>query len=128
MEDFNSQTATVETGAKEDFKTRTSKLKDHAGEYVKTYVALAKAKATAGASNVASGLVIGIAALLFTLFFLIFLFTAIGFWLGNVFESYAAGFFAVAGFFMLLIVLVFALRKKVIVPKIRNTIISKIYE
>ena len=128
MEDFTSRTATVETEAKEDFKTRTAKLKDHAGEYVKTYVALAKAKATAGASNVASGLVIGICAFLFTLFFLIFFFTGVAMWLASLFDSNAAGFFAVAGLFLLLVVLVFALRKKVIVPFIRNTIISKIYE
>jgi hypothetical protein len=40
----------------------------------------------------------------------------------------AAGFFAVAGFFALLIVLMFALRKKVIVPMIQKMIISKVYE
>jgi hypothetical protein len=126
MEDFKTRTA--EEPEKEDFKTRTGKLKDHAGEYVKTYVALAKAKATAGASNVASGLVIGVATLLFALFFLIFFFTAVGWWLADVFNSAPAGFFAVAGLFFLFIVLVFALRKKVIVPFIRNTIISKVYE
>ena len=36
--------------------------------------------------------------------------------------------FIVAGFFLLLIVLIFALRKKVIVPLIQNAIISKVYE
>jgi hypothetical protein len=42
--------------------------------------------------------------------------------------STAGGFFIVAGLFLLLIVLVFALRKKVIVPMIRNSIIRKVYE
>jgi hypothetical protein len=81
-----------------------------------------------GASNAAAGTVIGISTVFLGLFFLIFLFIAIGFWLGDVLESRAAGFFCVAGFFALMIVLIFALRKKVIVPAIRNMIIKKVYE
>jgi Flp pilus assembly protein TadB len=125
MEDFASQNGTA---TKEDLKTKATHLKDHASEYVKTYVQLVKAKATMGASNAASGIVIGVSALLFTFFFLIFAFTGIAWWLGGLLNSPAAGFFCVAGFFLLLIILVFALRKKVIVPMIRNSIISKVYE
>jgi hypothetical protein len=69
-----------------------------------------------------------VAALVLSLFFLIFLFCGLAFWLGDLVNSRAGGFFIVAGFFLLLIVLIFALRKKVIVPMIRNTIISKVYE
>ncbi|HVG42098.1 MAG TPA: hypothetical protein VM888_10855, partial [Chitinophagaceae bacterium] len=76
----------------------------------------------------ASGIAIGVATLLFGLFFLIFLFSGVAFWVGDLVNSRAAGFFIVAGFFLLLIILIFALRKKVIVPLIRNTIISKVYE
>ena len=112
----------------EELKTKTSQLKEHVNDYVQSTVQLAKAKATKGASNAAAGTVIGIAAFLLTLFFLIFLFVAIGFWLGNVLDSRAAGFFCVAGFFLLLLILIFALRNKVIVPAIRNAIISKVYE
>jgi len=125
MEDFATQNGTT---TKEDLKTKATHLKDHASEYVKTYVQLVKAKATMGASTAASGIVIGVSALLFTFFFLIFAFTGIAWWLGGLLHSPAAGFFCVAGFFLLLILLVFALRKKVIVPMIRNSIISKVYE
>jgi hypothetical protein len=52
----------------------------------------------------------------------------LGWWLGTLFNNMAAGFFAVAGFYLLLIVLMFALRKKVIVPMIQKMIISKVYE
>lgn len=112
----------------EDLKTKAADLKDHVSEYAKNTIALAKAKATKGASNAVAGVVIGIAAVLFLLFFLIFLFTGVAFWLGSVLESPALGFFCVAGFFLLLIILIFALRKKLIVPLIRNAIISKVYE
>jgi len=127
MEDFTTQSGNG-TQTKEDLKTKATHLKDHVSEYLKTYVQLAKAKATTGASNAVSGVVIGVAAFLFTFFFLVFAFTAIGFWLGDLLESRAGGFFCVAGFFLLLVILVFALRKKVIVPLVRNTIISKVYE
>jgi hypothetical protein len=125
MEDFATQNGTT---PKEDLKTKATHLKDHASEYVKTYVQLAKAKATIGASNAASGIVIAVSAVLFTFFFLIFAFTGVAWWLGGLLNSPAGGFFCVAGFFLLLIILIVALRKKVIVPMIRNSIISKVYE
>ena len=128
MEDFATERGSNGTAAKEDLKTKATHLKDHVSDYVKTYVQLAKAKATAGASNAVSGLVIGVTAFFLGFFFLVFLFVAIGFWLGDLLDSRAGGFFCVAGFFFLFIVVTFALRKKVIVPKIRNSIISKVYE
>jgi F0F1-type ATP synthase assembly protein I len=62
---------------KEDLKTKTARLKDNVTDYVKTYVELSKAKATRGASNAVSGIVIGVAALVLGLFFLSFLFTGL---------------------------------------------------
>jgi hypothetical protein len=125
MEDFATKN---ETTPKEDLKTKATHLKDHASEYVKTYAKLAKAKVTIGASNAASGAVIAVSAVLLTFFFLIFAFTGVAWWLGGLLNSPAAGFFCVAGLFLLLIILIIALRKKVIVPMIRNSIISKVYE
>ncbi len=112
----------------EDLKTSAQHLKDHVGDYVKTYLEITKAKVTQSASTAASGAAIGIAALVLGIFFLFFVFCGLALWLGSLFNSNAAGFFAVAGLFLLLIVLIFALRKKVIVPMIRNSIISKVYE
>lgn len=112
----------------EDLKTNFSHFKDHTTEYVKTYIELAKAKATKGASNAAAGAAIGITSLVLAFFFLQFLFFGLAWWIGNLVNSIAGGFFIVAGFFLLLILLVFALRKKVIVPMIRNSIIRKVYE
>ena len=112
----------------EDLKTKTGQLKNDVSDYAKTTIDLVKAKATKGASNAAAGVTIGIAAFLLAIFFLAFFFTAVAWWLADVFNSAALGFFSVAGFFLLLLVLIFALRKKVIVPAIRNAIISKVYE
>lgn len=112
----------------EDLNTKTGQLKDHVSDYTKTTIELVKAKATKGASNAAAGVTIGFAAFLLAIFFLVFFFTAVAWWLAGVFNSVALGFFAVAGFFLLLLALIVALRKKVIVPAIRNAIISKVYE
>ena len=112
----------------EDLKTTAAHLKDHVSDYAKTTIQLAKVKATKGASNAAAGVVIGVAAFFLVIFFLIFLFTGLAWWLGGLLDSPAGGFFCVAGLFLLLFVLLFALRKKVIVPLIRNAIISKVYE
>ncbi len=112
----------------EDLKTKATHLKDHVSDYVQTTVQLAKAKATKGASNAAAGAAIGIATLVFGLFFLAFLFTALAWWLASLLSSPALGFLCVAGLFLILIVLLFVLRKKVIVPMIRNAIISAIYD
>lgn len=113
---------------KEDFKTKMSNLKEHVGDYVHTYTQIAKAKAVKGASNATAGVVLGITAFFLGFFFLFFTGFGLGWWFGNLFNNRAAGFFAVAGFFLLLCIVLFALRKKIIVPLIRNMLISKIYE
>lgn len=112
----------------EDLKSKATHLKDHVRDYVQTYVQLAKAKATRGASNAVSGIVIGILAFFFAFFFLFFVAFGLGYWFGDLVDSRVAGFFMVAGLFLILVVVLFALRKKVIVPMIRNMIISKVYE
>ena len=112
----------------DDLKTSTGKLKDSVSDYVKIYGQLAKAKATRAASNAASGAVIAIVSIILVFFFLSFLFTGLAWWIGGLIGSTAGGFLIVAGFSLLLFVLILALRKKVIVPAIRNAIISKVYE
>jgi len=117
-----------EVKPKEDFKTKVNHLKDHVSDYVNTYTQIAKAKAVRGASTATAGIAVGITAFFFAFFFLFFLGFGLGWWLGDVFDNRAAGFFAVAGLFIVLCVVLFALRKKVITPLIRNMLISKIYE
>lgn len=112
----------------EELKSNAQNLKTHVSEYVNTYVQLTKAKVTQTASSAASGAVIGIAALIFGIFFLFFAFCGLALWIGSLVHSTAGGFFIIAGFFLLLIVVIFALKNKLIVPAIRNAIISKVYE
>jgi hypothetical protein len=120
MEEYKSTTETK--------KNHFGDLKGHVGDYVKTYIDLTKAKIAGGASTAVSGIAIGFVAFILFFFFLFFACFGLGWWLGGLLNSMTAGFFIVAGLFLLLIVLIIALSKKVIIPKIRNTIISKIYE
>jgi hypothetical protein len=113
---------------KEDLKTKVNRLKEHVGDYVNTFTQIAKAKAVRGASTATAGIVLGVTAFFFGFFFLFFIGFGLGWWLGKLFDNMAAGFFAVAGFYLLLIIIMFALRKKVIVPMIQKMIISKVYE
>jgi len=112
----------------EELKSKASRFKEHAREYVQTYADLAKAKVTKGASTAVSGIVIGITAFFFAFFFLFFTAFGLGWWLGTALDNHAAGFFLVAALFLILTVVLFSLRKKVIVPMIRNMIIKKVYE
>lgn len=112
----------------EDLKAKINTLKDHGREYVQSYADLAKAKATKGASTAVSAIVVGVVAFFFAFFFLFFIGFGLAWWAGTLVDSRVAGFFIVAGFFLLLTLLLFALRKKVIVPMIRNLIIRKVYE
>ena len=111
----------------EELKTNARNLKDHLGEYAKTYAELLKAKTTQGASNAAASAAVIVAAVFFGIFFLFFVFVGLAWWIGTALDSPAAGFFIVAAFFLLIIVLLFALRKKLIIPKIRNAIIASVY-
>ncbi len=112
----------------EDIKSGASDLKGHVRDYVQTYTQLAKAKATKTAGTAVSGIVIGVLSFFFAFFFLFFLGFALGWWFGDLVNSRIGGFFIAAGVFALLVVALLALRKKVIVPMIRNLIIRKVYE
>ncbi|MDQ3844214.1 MAG: phage holin family protein [Bacteroidota bacterium] len=111
----------------EELKTSARNLKEHVSEYAKTYAELIKAKTTQGASNAAASAAVMIAATFFSIFFLSFLFLGLAWWIGTALDSPAAGFFIVAGLFLLIVVLLFVLRKKVIIPMIRNALIASVY-
>lgn len=117
-----------EAKPKVDLKVKFASLKDNLTEYASIYKDLAKAKAVKGVSNVTAAIVIGVTASILAFLFLILAGFGLAWWLGNVLNNRAAGFFAAAGVFLLLCLLLFVTRRKLIVPLIRNMIISKFYE
>ena len=109
---------------KEDAKD----ILNHTGDYLETLYKLNVVRATRKASDIASGVVNSVLLFFFSICILLFLSIAAAWWLGVVFDSPALGFLSVAGFYLLLVIILIALRKNVISPFIKNSLIRKVYE
>ncbi len=101
---------------------------NHSGDYLDTFYKLNLIKATKKASDIASGVVNSILLFFTILCIILFASVAAAWWLGDVLESAALGFLSVAGFYLLVVLILVMMRKKVISPFIRNSLIKKIYE
>lgn len=112
----------------EDLKSKTGTLTQSVSDYLDTYYKLALVTLTQKATNVTAGLVAGLSALILTIFILFFLGMGLAWWLGNLLGSVPAGFFIVGGLFIVLVIAVVALRKKIVFPILKKAILKKIYE
>ena len=119
----------------EEEKTRTKEIKEdsrdlveHVTDLLETYSKLVIINATQKGIDISSSIIFSV-----TLAFLGFLVVSfIGFglawWLGNVINSRAGGFFIVGGIYLLSMIILMAMRKKTIFPFLRNFLTRKIYE
>jgi hypothetical protein len=112
----------------ENIKSKTQQLKDHVADYASTYLQYSVVNATDKAAGAAAGGVTAIALTILGFFILLFLSMGLGFWIGQALDNVYAGFFIVAGFYLLIAVLLLALQKKVIAPFIKNKVIQMVYE
>jgi hypothetical protein len=111
----------------EDLKNKTETLTDHVGDYVELYYKLVVLNATEKATGIASVSITSIVVGVLVVFVLFFASLGVGWWLGEELNSMIGGFSIIAGFYLLVITIMMALRKQII-PSIQNTIIKKIYE
>ena len=109
---------------KEDAKD----ILNHASDYAETFYKLNLVRFTKKVSDVASVVVNSVLIFFISLCILLFISFAGAWWLGDIVESRAMGFLLVAAFYLLLIFILVLMRKKIISPFIRNTLIRKIYE
>ncbi len=72
--------------------------------------------------------IIGIFSLLVGLFILLFVGFGCAWWLGESLQNMKLGFFVVSGVYTVLFASLLLTSKKVLLPRIRNMIIKKIYE
>ncbi len=112
----------------EELKNKAEDLTKNIGEYVETYYKLTILKATDKVTTITAGALAGISVLFLGVFVLFFLALALGVWLGQLVNSEAAGYLIVAGIFLLIIVILVMMRKRIVFPMIRNKIIRKLYE
>ena len=117
----------LETKA-EEMKTRTEHLTDHLGDYFETTIKLGAVNATQKVTEVATVTLTATLLSVFCLFVLLFAGLGMAVWLGESWGNMKAGYFTVAGLYVLCALLFVALRKKFIFPMVRDHIIRKVYE
>lgn len=120
--------ATDPAGEKETVKDTLGDLGTHGADYLNTLYRLQVLKLARKATDVTANLAGGIVSAILGLFFLFFGGMALGFWLGEMLNSYALGFLIVAIFFVIAAVIFMSIRKKLVFPIWRNKIIRKLYE
>jgi hypothetical protein len=108
-------------------KEENNNLADQAIDFLETYYKLTLINITDKASGVASSVVTFIAVFIIGIFVMLFIGLALGAWLGQLLNSAIAGYFVTAGLFLIIMLLIWALRKK-LMSGFRNFIIRKVYE
>jgi hypothetical protein len=113
-----------ETSLKDSLEDLGSNLRG----YFDTYYKLSVVKLAQKATNAGAGALVAITLCTFGLFVVLFASIAAALWIGNAIGSTAGGFMIVAGFYLLVVLCIIMLRKKIVFPFIRNSIIRKMYE
>lgn len=112
----------------EELKTKAEDLKNHVEAFSETFLKLTFTTITQKGINISAVLLNTIIVYVLSVFVLLFIAAGLAWWLGDVLHNRAAGFFTVAGIFFVITVLIILLRKKLIYPFIRNSIVRKVYE
>lgn len=117
-----------ETTKTEGIKESASDLVDHVTDFVETYYQYIAINVAQKSVNLASGAINFVVLIFLCLLIVSFIGFGLAWWIGDVVNSRAGGFFIVAGFYLLIMILMITMRKKVIFPFLRNIITKKIYE
>jgi hypothetical protein len=112
----------------DQLKAQAENLTEHVKEYVETYLKLGVIKTTDKATGFAAVSIMGILVCFLSLCILFFLGIGVALWLGEVMNNIKAGYFIVAGFYILITVILVAFRETLLFPLVRNFIIKKVYE
>lgn len=107
--------------------TASDNLTDNVMDFVETWYKLTLVNITDKVSGVASSVVTFMAVFIIGIFVLLFIGLALGTWLGQLVNNTIAGYFLVAGLFLLVMLMIWAFRKK-LMSGFRNFIIRKVYE
>lgn len=102
-------------------------LADNVVDFLETYYKLTLVNITDKASGVAASVVAFMAIFIIGIFVILFIGLGLGTWLGQLLNSAIAGYFLVAGLFLLFMFMIWLFRKKLTVG-FRNFIIRKVYE
>lgn len=112
----------------DDLKEKTADLAEHIEDLAETFYRLTIVNVTQKATNIAANAIAMVAITIFGFFVLLFLGIALSWWLGDMVGSRPVGFVLGALFFLIVLFVILLLRRKIIFPKIRDLIISKMYD
>mgnify|MGYP001331205539 CR=1 FL=1 len=110
----------------EELKSKASDLADHVGGLLDTYYQLALVNVTKKSSTVATLAITLLFIGVFSVCVLVFIGVGLVVWLSTM-MSMTAACFIVAAFYMVLIVALWLLRRKLILPAVRELLVRKIY-
>jgi hypothetical protein len=119
----------------EEVKTATEEIKedakdilDHATDFLETYYQLLTINIAQKGVNIASAVINGVVLCFLGLFVFAFIGLGLAWWLGDLVNSRIGGFFIMAGIYLVVMIVLIIMRKKVIFPFLRDLITKKIYE
>ncbi|MET0244798.1 MAG: phage holin family protein [Flavitalea sp.] len=111
-----------------EIKEKAEELIEHATDYAETYYKLGMLKLTEKTSAAGSGIIAALILAILSIFVLLFIGMGLSWWIGGMLDSIMAGYFIVAGIYLVVILCIILMRKSVIDPFFRNFIVKKIYE
>jgi len=112
----------------EDIKSKAGNLTESISDFVQTKYKLTLLNAADKATGIAASTLAAVVIVFLGVFVLFFAAMALGVWLGRVVNDPALGFLLVAALFTLIIVIIVAMKKRIVFPMIRDKIINKLYE
>lgn len=112
----------------EELKSKAGDLTDSITEYIQSYYKLTLLNAADKATSMAASTLAAITIAFLGIFVLLFGGIALAIWLGSLLDAPALGYLIVAGFFLLVIIIIVSMKKKIVFPVIRDTLINKLYE
>ena len=112
----------------EELKSKAGDLTDSITEYIQSYYKLTLLNAADKATTIAASTLASIVICFLGFFVLLFGGIALAIWLGDILDNPPLGYLIIAGFFLLVILIIVAFRKKLVFPVIRDTLINKLYE
>jgi hypothetical protein len=112
----------------EELKSKAGDLTDSITEYIQSYYKLTLLNAADKATSIAASTLASVTIMFLGIFVLFFGGIALAIWLGNLLDNDALGYLIVAAFFLLVIIIIVSLKKKIVFPVIRDSLINKLYE
>ena len=112
----------------EELKSKAGDLTDSITEYIQSYYKLTLLNAADKATSIMASTLASVTIIFLGIFVLFFGGIALAIWLGNLLDNDALGYLIVAGFFLLVIIIIVSLKKKIVFPVIRDSLINKLYE